>query len=423
MHRDQVGADHHICEFVSEFVDGRARSNDAQPLALQLLDDVARLAYFARHFVAPVRGGDLAVLVPFVLAGDVGGSEPDAFLSVKADAGSTAGIYVQVAFRNTSNGAPVGSSPEIAWTTLTGFGGFVRKSSVITAPAPTNGSTVRAYFTAYAYGRAGGGIRNIKIENGAVATLYTDDASTGDIYASVTQQLLAIVDLENQQALAYFSQVAAASGGLPAFVELLSSTLGGRAAIAGPVVALLNTIAGGDPLVALQAIGGEVFFKRPIYIDLGTKRLIVGPGNGWVMWFGGQDKTAATATRTNGSFSLGDDGQVYLGAAALAPGSPFTASAPTARVKTQVGGTGAITTTAVPIAVSGATGTVTYTWSPVFGEVVAMTCSNTASASPTFSATIAGVGRVQTIWAWTATDSGTGTTRAGQTYVTIQRDA
>lgn len=138
--------------------------------------------------------------------------------------------------------------------------------------------------------------------------------------ASVTEQSLAIIDLENQQALASFRKIAEASGAAPAYYEFVSSTSGGYAAIAAPLVALLNSIPGGDPLVAMQAIAGEVFFPRPVYVDLGGRRLIVGPGNGWVLWFGPDTINAASATRTNGYFALGTDGQVYLGAAALREG-------------------------------------------------------------------------------------------------------
>ncbi len=37
-------------------------------------------------------------------------------------------------------------------------------------------------------------------------------------------------------------------------------------------------MSGSNLLVALQAIGGEVFFPQPIYVDLVGRRLIMGPG-------------------------------------------------------------------------------------------------------------------------------------------------
>ncbi|MNY11323.1 hypothetical protein D3C86_1443460 [compost metagenome] len=75
MHGDQVGADQDVCELVSQFADRRARSQDAQPLPLQLLDDIACLADLTGQLVAAIGGADLVVLIPLVLAGDVGGSK------------------------------------------------------------------------------------------------------------------------------------------------------------------------------------------------------------------------------------------------------------------------------------------------------------------------------------------------------------
>lgn len=151
--------------------------------------------------------------------------------------------------------------------------------------------------------------------------------------STVTSHSLAIIDLENQQALASYEVLANASGGLPAFLRLISSTAGGYAALAAPVVALMNTIVGGDPLVAMEARAGEVFFSRPIYIAVpGTSyHLIVGgggvSGQQWLLWFGPNSTSAALATRTNGAMALGSDGVVYLGDAALG-GSPKSATMP-----------------------------------------------------------------------------------------------
>ena len=86
-------------------------------------------------------------------------------------------------------------------------------------------------------------------------------------------------------------------------------------------------VVGGQVIEAMKLIGGEVFFMRPIYIDVGQSRLIVGPGNGWVLWFGGTDKTAAQATRTNGNFALGTDAKVYLANEQLQNGGSATPGA------------------------------------------------------------------------------------------------
>lgn len=177
----------------------------------------------------------------------------------------------------------------------------------------------------------------IKFERGSVATIYSNDASQKAISASVTEHSLAIIDLELQQALASYQVEALATGGLPAFLSLISSSLGGYAALAAPVVALLNTISGGSPLVALEARNGEVFFGRPIYIAFpGTDiHLIVGATGtvetGTLLWFGSNTISAGQATRSNGVFALGTDGRPYLGNEQLqnggsaAPGSSATA--------------------------------------------------------------------------------------------------
>ncbi|HAC00772.1 MAG TPA: hypothetical protein DCF67_04460, partial [Brevundimonas sp.] len=191
-----------------------------------------------------------------------------------------------------------------------------RSSAPSTAPAGTTG------FRLVVAAPAGGllPVWGIKVNFGSVAADFSDDYSTTVLAATVTDQSLAIVDLENQQRLASFRKIAEASGAAPAYYEFVSSTSGGYAAIAAPLVALLNSIPGGDPLVAMQAIAGEVFFPRPVYVDLGGRRLIVGPGNGWVLWFGPDTINAEGATRTNGYFALGTDGKVYYGSAELGGG-------------------------------------------------------------------------------------------------------
>lgn len=78
----------------------------------------------------------------------------------------------------------------------------------------------------------------IKVNFGDVPTDFSDDYSSAVLEASVTEQTLAIIDLENNQALAGFRKIAEASGGAPAYYEFVSSSSGGYAAIAGPVVAL-----------------------------------------------------------------------------------------------------------------------------------------------------------------------------------------
>lgn len=108
----------------------------------------------------------------------------------------------------------------------------------------------------------------VKIEAGSVCTVYTPDTATRELSASVTEHSLAIIDLENNLAGAGFRKIAEAVGGAPAYYEFFSSNTGGYAAIAAPNVALMNTSAGGPPLVALQVIGGKVHVTDKVIIGV-----------------------------------------------------------------------------------------------------------------------------------------------------------
>jgi len=106
---------------------------------------------------------------------------------------------------------------------------------------------------------------SIKVEAGATATIYSNDGTTKSLAGSVTQQSLAIIDLENQQALAAYELLANASGGDPAYLRLVSSTAGGYAALASSVVAL-QTTSGGQVKTALRAFNGNVHIGDKLYL-------------------------------------------------------------------------------------------------------------------------------------------------------------
>ncbi|ALJ08226.1 hypothetical protein JL11_07640 [Brevundimonas sp. DS20] len=80
-------------------------------------------------------------------------------------------------------------------------------------------------------------VRQVKTERGSLpASRYSADASQAVIEASVTEQSLAIIDLETQQALASYQLIAAATGGKPARFALVSSTAGSYVAIDAPYI-------------------------------------------------------------------------------------------------------------------------------------------------------------------------------------------
>lgn len=109
-----------------------------------------------------------------------------------------------------------------------------------------------------------------KIEAGPVATAYTPEATTKALSASVTETTLALIDLDNQLAGAGFRKVAEATGGAPAYYEFFSSNEGGYAAIAAPVVALVNTAVDDDPVVAMELVGGKAKFFGDVAISGGS---------------------------------------------------------------------------------------------------------------------------------------------------------
>ena len=226
-----------------------------------------------------------------------------------------------------SPSASLGFSP-VAFTANAGrlFGGVPLSGQVT---APSTATRARVLFNPQSItGLVSMAVRRIKLEWGAPpATGWTDEATVSSLSASVTSQSLAIIDLTTQQALARFELAAQAAGGLPALFRLVSSSLGSYGALIAPVVALLNNIPGGDPLVVMEARNGKAFFARAVSVDHPTEnaRLIVGPtAGGTILWFGTKSFDADTATRTNARWAFGTDLRVYYGGSELGGGSPST---------------------------------------------------------------------------------------------------
>ncbi len=138
----------------------------------------------------------------------------------------SAGLRLQIVWRNTTNGAFVGGTPEAVFSTSGGYDARQRLFTTGAAPAPTDGTLIAAYARVYAGGPVFGSIRNLKAESGTVPTAYTDDATVKNLGASVTEHSLAIIDLENNAAIAEWQVKAVASGGRPAIIQAVSSSLG-----------------------------------------------------------------------------------------------------------------------------------------------------------------------------------------------------
>lgn len=204
-------------------------------------------------------------------------------------------------------------------------------------------------------------------------------SNLGGVSATAALALSSAVDAQTQLGEASFSVVAAA-GGDPAVIYAKAK---GSTSVAGMIASVLrfaNTV-GGATVEAMRLVAGEVFFMRPIYIDVGPKRLIVGPGSDWVMWFGPNTITAGAATRINGHWAFGSDGKVYYGSSELTTGGGGFHAQPSAGVRVRTQSTaGTATTPTVEIEISGATGTVTYEWATDAADWVATSPSAAVTA-------------------------------------------
>lgn len=151
-----------------------------------------------------------------------------------------------------------------------------------------------------------------KIEAGPSSTGYSSDASIADLSAGLSITAAVAADAATRLASVRFD-VTGGAGGDPFQIWARADASGSAAGLVATELSFASVV-GGAVVKAMKVIAGEVFFMRPLYIDVGANRLIVGPGGTWVLWFGANDKTATTATRTNGVFCLGTDGKVYYGA-------------------------------------------------------------------------------------------------------------
>jgi hypothetical protein len=138
------------------------------------------------------------------------------------------------------------------------------------------------------------------------------------LQASVTTNTAAIVDLEGQLQSAFF-EVIAAAGGNPAQLLVRADAAGSLIALVANQLILKNVV--GDQLVtALKLIDGKAFFGAPVSVDVGSKRLTLGPGfgvnNEVLLWFGPASTSQASMTRANADFALGSDGNIYKAAGA-----------------------------------------------------------------------------------------------------------
>ena len=123
-------------------------------------------------------------------------------------------------------------------------------------------------------------------------------------------------------------KLTASSGGDEAKVEVVADDGSTLVRMVAKMISLANNV-GGVVIDVLKIVGGEVFFGAPVSIDVGGKRLTLGPGFGasadLVWWFGPSAISVAAMTKTNGHLALATDGKVYYGTAELGTGGAVDA--------------------------------------------------------------------------------------------------
>lgn len=162
-----------------------------------------------------------------------------------------------------------------------------------------------------------------KIEAGNIATIYSPEASTKDISATVTQNTVTIADHSSQFALASWEVVAAASGGKPARFKLISSSLGTAAAIDAPWIYFGDNTVFEDATDTLVTTVGSTRYITAWGAPFGSDSL--------TYWVGPNTIATTAATKANAGVTgqwRDSSGLSFFGGATLS--GPFDTGAPSA---------------------------------------------------------------------------------------------
>lgn len=214
-----------------------------------------------------------------------------------------------------------------------------------------------------------------KIETGSACTVYTADTSTREMSASLIQQSLAIIDLENQQNIASWYVKADASGGKPAVLGVFSSIYGSGIALGGEQVFLGDNTTIDTVTQTQQGVWGS------------TRRVIAngppfGPDN-LIHWAGPSNIALSAMTKANAGFWQDQNGMY-----GPTPVPLFWAKATPSVVTKTRSGAGSIATNVNDVIVTclGGTSGATCTWSRVSGD--ASISFPSSGFTPTFSTTL-----------------------------------
>ena len=218
-------------------------------------------------------------------------------------------------------------------------------------------------------------IRQGKLELGGLpATPYSAEATEVQLAASVTEQSLAIVDLENQQALAMWQVKAEAMGGRPTILSLISSAFGSAIAMTAEQLYFGDNTVFDDATDTLRTVIGD----KARVVAWGAP---FGASGDLIEWWGPSSTALGDMTTGNGI-----DGRMTT-----APGVFNNASAAAFRVTSSHrtiaksrNGAGSVTTDLVTFTVVGATGPVSFDVYFVDGDgtITATNASSTDAASP-----------------------------------------
>lgn len=235
----------------------------------------------------------------------------------------------------------------------------------------------------------------VKLEGGTVATIYSNDALEQALSASVTQQALAIIGLENQQNIALWRIKAEASGSRPAIIEAYSGLGVSALAFSAEQLYLGDNTVFDDATNTWQTIDGSTVYIR-------AEGAPFGEFNNLREWWGPVGIALGAMTTANG----------YSGRMTTAPyvfdnmGPGFSARANSSRSTGSRTGAGSITTSAVVITTIGATSAVDYRWWYISGDTTLVVGTTSAGASATWQTSLTGSSSKSAVWGWSATMAG-----------------
>jgi hypothetical protein len=213
--------------------------------------------------------------------------------------------------------------------------------------AVPNGGTIQAF-----------GMRRFKLEFGSSASAFSSEATDVAISSSVTQQSLAIIDVENKLALAYYAIRAEATGGKPTILELISGIRSAIALTAEQIYFGDNTVFDDATDTLQTTVGG---YRRVLAFGAPF-----GSGGTLLEWWGPSSVALGAMTTANGlNGRMTTAPYIFDNVIGVARFQPEADASLRIGTRTSAG---QVTTTTVTIAPVGATGTVTYAWSQIGGS-------------------------------------------------------